>query len=39
MAKTFLVAVNDTLRRVGVIAGDASALTTFTDSKRQRSID
>ena len=39
MAKTFLVAVNDTLRRVGVIAGDSSALTTFTDSKRQRSID
>ena len=36
---TFLVAVNDVLRRVGTIAGDSSALTTFTDSKRQREID
>ena len=39
MAKTYLVAVNDTLRRVGVIAGDASELTTFTDTQRQREVD
>ena len=36
---TYLVAVNDTLRRVGAIAGDASALTSFTDTQRQREID
>ena len=36
---TYLVAVNATLRRVGVIAGDASALTTFTDTQRQREVD
>jgi len=35
----YLVAVNDTLRRVGVIAGDAGELTTFTDTARQREID
>ena len=36
---TYLTAVNDTLRRVGVIAGDASVLTTFTDTQRQREVD
>lgn len=39
MAKTLLNAVNEVLKRVGTIAGDAGALITLTDSARQRSID
>lgn len=39
MAKSFLTAVNDALKRVGEIAGAAGALTTFTDSQRQHKID
>lgn len=39
MAKTLLDACNEILKRVGVIAGDAAALTSLTDSARQRAID
>lgn len=39
MAKTLLDAVNEVLKRVGVIAGDAGELETLTDSARQRPID
>jgi len=39
MAKTVLDAVNETLKRVGMISGDAGELTTLTDSGRQHSID
>ena len=39
MAKTFLQAVNDTLKRVGFIAGDSGDLASFTDSARQGAID
>lgn len=39
MAKTLLNSVNETLKRVSVIAGDSGALSTLTDSARQVSID
>ncbi len=46
MAKVFLTAINDTLKRIGSIQGDAGELVTgtgtddeFTDSARQREID
>jgi len=41
MAKTitFLAAVNETLKRAGVIAGSSGELTTFTGSNRQTDID
>lgn len=39
MAKTLLNACNEILKRVGVVAGDASELTSLTDSARQRAID
>lgn len=39
MSKTLLNAVNEVLKRVGVIAGDAGALTSLTDGSRQRAID
>lgn len=39
MAKTFLQAVNATLKRVRIIQGDAGNLTSFTDSTRQNDID
>lgn len=39
MAKTLLNSVNEILKRVSVIAGDAGALTTLTDSARQVAID
>jgi hypothetical protein len=39
MAKTLLNCVNETLKRVRVIAGDAGVLTTLTDSARQPAID
>lgn len=39
MAKTLLNGVNEILKRTGVIAGDAGALTTLTDTARQVSID
>lgn len=39
MAKTLLDATNEILKRTGIIAGDAAALTTLTDSARQRAID
>ena len=39
MAKTLLNAVNEILKRVGVVSGDAGALTTLTDSARQKPID
>lgn len=39
MAKTLLNALNEVLKRVNVIAGDAAALTTLTDSARQHPID
>jgi hypothetical protein len=39
VAKTLLNAVNELLKRVNVIAGDAAALTTLTDSARQHPID
>lgn len=39
MAKTLLNAVNEVLKRVGVIAGDAGALVSLTDSPRQVQID
>lgn len=39
MSKTLLNAVNEIFKRVNVIAGDATALTTLTDSARQHPID
>lgn len=39
MAKTLLDGVNEILKRVNVIAGDAAVLTTLTDSARQHPID
>jgi hypothetical protein len=39
MAKTLLNAVNETLKRVNEIAGDAGLLTTLTDSARQHPVD
>lgn len=39
MAKTLLDGVNEILKRVNVIAGDAAALTSLTDSSNQHAID
>ncbi len=39
MAKTLLNCVNETLKRLKLIQGDAGALTTLTDSSRQNWID
>lgn len=39
MAKSLLNAVNEILKRASVVAGDAGALTTLTDSARQVDID
>lgn len=39
MAKTLLQAVNEVFKRTSIVAGDAGALTTLTDSARQVSID
>lgn len=39
MAKTLLNGVNEILKRVGVISGDAGTLSSLTDSARQRPID
>lgn len=39
MAKTLLNTVNEILKKVGQIHGDSAALTTLTDSGRQRAID
>jgi hypothetical protein len=39
MAYTFLQAVNLVGNRIGVVAGDAAAFTSFTDSARQRDIN
>lgn len=39
MAKTFLEAINDSLKEVNIIQGSAGELTTFTDSARQTDID
>lgn len=39
MAKTLLNGVNEVLTRVGIIAGDAGALASLTDSPRQVAID
>lgn len=39
MPLTFLQGVNEALKRVGLIQGDAGALTSFTDSARQIDID
>ncbi|MDH3639021.1 MAG: hypothetical protein OES09_11255 [Gammaproteobacteria bacterium] len=39
MAKTLLNSVNEILKRTGIITGDASALTSLTDSPRQRAVD
>lgn len=39
MAKTLLDGVNEVLERKGIIQGDASVLTTLTDSSRQRAIN
>lgn len=39
MAKTLLNGVNEVLKRVGEIQGDAAALTSLTDSPRQAYID
>lgn len=39
MAYTFLQAVNETLKLVGVIHGDAGELTSFVDTARQQNID
>lgn len=39
MSKTLLDGVNETLKRVRVISGDAGALTTLTNSARQGPID
>lgn len=39
MAETLLTGVNEVLKRVGVITGDSTELTSFTDSGRQVWID
>lgn len=39
MAKTLLNAINEILKRVSVIAGDSSVMTSLTDSARQPAID
>lgn len=39
MPKTLLQSCNEVLKRAGIIAGDAGALTTLTDSARQVAID
>jgi hypothetical protein len=39
LAKTLLDGVNEILKRVGVVAGDAGVLLTLTNSARQRAID
>ncbi len=39
MAKTLLNGVNEILKRVGLVAGDAGTLTTLTDNARQTAID
>ena len=39
MAISFLTAVNETLKRMGEIAGDAGDLSSFTDSARQTTVD
>lgn len=39
MAKTLIDGLNEVLKRVGVIAGDAGELSTLTDGSRQRAID
>lgn len=39
MAKTLLETLNETMRRVGVIAGESAAFTSLTDTARQRDID
>ena len=39
MAKTLLQAINDLFKRASLIAGDANALTSLTDSARQVDID
>lgn len=39
MSKTLLDGVNEVLKRVNTIAGDASALTTLVDSSKQHDID
>lgn len=39
MAKTLLDGVNEVFKRANLIAGDAAALTTLTDSARQHPID
>lgn len=39
MAETLLAATNEVLKRVGVVTGDSTELTSFTDSGRQRWID
>lgn len=39
MAKTLLQAVNEVLKRVNVIAGDANAFTSLVDTAQQHSID
>lgn len=39
MAKTLLQAVNEVLKRVGIIHGDSGLLTNLTSTARQRSID
>lgn len=39
MAKTLLNAVNEILKRTSIIAGDAGALTSLTDSAKQPAID
>jgi len=39
MAYTFLQATNAVLKRVGEVAGDAGAITSFTDTTLQRAID
>lgn len=39
MAKTFLTATNDVLKRAGIIAGSSGELSSFTDTSRQRHID
>lgn len=37
--KTLLNSINEIFKRTGIIAGDAAALTSLTDSARQRSVD
>jgi hypothetical protein len=39
MAKTLIQAVNELLKRVGMIHGDSGELTTLTSAARQRSVD